>query len=173
MLKRKALLLAAALLLPVPVLAAQEPEIILIGVVAPTPTEAPKMPIQPLQEFDWDAKLIDAVASIYWAETGANGPITSQEKLMITQLIWNRSQHGSPFPEDLLEVCKQRNEFNRGKVSDRNRETARTNLNKVRSQAEGAYQGIPVEMTKALYMARNDGVLVFFDGSWNCVYEVK
>lgn len=169
----KAILLMAALMLPLPVMAEQEPEIILIGVVAPTPTEAPKMPIQPLQEFDWDAKLIDAVASIYWAETGANGPITSQEKLMITQLIWNRSQHGSPFPEELLEVCRQRNEFNRGKVSDRNRETARTNLNKVRSQAEGAYQGIPAEMTKALYMSRDNGILTFFDGSWMKVFEVR
>jgi len=169
----KAILLMAAFLLPVPVLAAQEPEIILIGVVAPAPTEAPKMPIQPLQEFDWDAKLIDAVASIYWAETGANGPITSQEKLMITQLIWNRSQHGSPFPEDLLEVCRQRNEFNKGKISDRNRETARSNLDKVRSQAEGYYQGIPVEMTKALYMGRVNGTLTFYDADWQKVFEVK
>lgn len=173
MLKRKALLLAAALLLPVPVLAAQEPEIILIGVVAPTPTEAPKMPVQPMQTYVWDQKLIDTLASIYWAETGSNSPITSQEKLMITQLIWNRSQHGSPFPEDLLEVCRQRNEFNRGKISDRNRETARSNLDKVRSQAEGYYQGIPVEMTKALYMGRTNGVLTFYDDSWNCIYEVR
>lgn len=169
----KAILLMAALLLPLPVMAAQEPEIILIGVVAPTPTEAPKMPVQPMQTFDWDKKLIDALASIYWAETGSNSPITSQEKLMITQLVWNRSQHGSPFPEDLLEVCRQRGEFNKGKISDRNRDTARENLNKVRSQAEGYYQGIPVEMIKALYMGRANGVLTFYDADWMKVFEVK
>lgn len=176
-LSRYAVIKTAALLLlllaPVAVKAEQEPEIILIGVVAPTPTEAPKMPVQPMQTYDWDKRLIDALASIYWAETGSNSPITSQEKLMITQLVWNRSQHGSPFPEDLLEVCRQRNEFNKGKISDRNRDTAKENLNKVRSQAEGYYQGIPGEMTKALYMGRTNGVLTFYDSDWMKVFEVK
>ena len=112
---------------------------------------------------------------VYWAETGANGPRTAQEKLMITQLVWNRSQYGSPFPSDLTAVCKQRGEFNHGRVSDRNREAARANLDKVRSQAEGRYQGIDPNMTMAAYMTREggSGILTFQDDQWVTIYRVE
>ena len=158
-------------MLAMPVLA-DEPEIIVIDVVPPVVTEAPQMPIQPLQSYEWDQDVIDYIAAIYWAETGANGAVASTEKLMITQLIYNRSQYGSPFPSDLLSVCRQRGEFNKGRVSDRNRLQAEANLNKVKSQADGWYQGIPAEMAKALYMGRVNGVLTFYDSNWSCVYEV-
>ena len=164
---------AIALILLAPVMTkAEEVQIIQIDVVPPAVTEAPKMPVQPMQTYDWDADLIDALASIYWAETG-NDAKASTEKLMITQLIFNRSQHGSPFPEDLLTVCRQRGEFNHGKISDRNRTVARENLDKVQSQLDGLYQGIPAAMTKALYMGRIGSTLKFYDSSWTCVYEVK
>ena len=131
--------------------------------------------IQPLQTYEWDSDLIDAVASIYWAETGANGPRTAVEKLCITQLIWNRAHYGNPFPSDLLAVCKQRGEFNRGRISDRNRQAARDNLNKVRSQAEGFWQGIDVNMTDAIYMTREggSGILTFQDTAWVTIYRVE
>ena len=164
---------AIALILLAPVMTkAEEVQIIQIDIVPPAVTEAPKMPVQPMQTYDWDTDLIDALASIYWAETGSDAK-ASTEKLMITQLIFNRSQHGSPFPEDLLSVCRQRNEFNKGKISDRNRTVARENLDKVQSQIDGWYQGIPAAMTKALYMGRVGSTLKFYDSSWTCIYEVK
>lgn len=171
---RKLLLLFALLMAAVPVLA-EEPEIVLIEVEKQVIADPPKMPIQPLQVYEWDDALIDAVASIYWAETGANSPTTAQEKLAITQLIWNRSVYGEPFPADLLAVCKQRGEFNRGRISDRNRQAARDNLNKVRSQAEGYFQGIDPNLTLAIYMTREggSGVLTFQDPYWVTVYRVE
>jgi len=131
--------------------------------------------IQPLREYEWDSELIDVLAQIYWAETGANGPRTAMEKLAITQLVWNRAHYGSPFPSDLLEVCKQKGEFNRGRISDRNRQTARDNLNKVRSQAEGFWQGIDVNLTDAIYMTREggSGILTFQDDVWVTIYRVE
>lgn len=164
----------ALMLIPLTALA-EEPEIIVIEVEHQVLTIPPKMPIQPLQTYEWDDDLIDAVASIYWAETGANSTRTAQEKLAITQLIWNRSQYGSPFPEDLLKVCKQRGEFNHGRISDRNRTAARDNLNRVRSQAEGYYQGIDSALMMAIYMTREpgSGVLTFQDSHWVTVYRVE
>jgi len=149
--------------------------IVMIEMEKPATTPAPKMPIKPAWKYDWPDELIDELASIYWAETGANGPITSQEKLLITQLIWNRSKYGSPFPSDLTEVCKQRNEFNHGKISDRNREQARANLDRVRSQAEGSWQGIPTAMLTPIYMTREggSGILTFQDDMWVTCYRVE
>ena len=154
---------------------AEEPQIIYVEIEKQVLADPPRMPIQPAWKYDWPDELIDQLASIYWAETGANSPITAQEKLMITQLIWNRSQYGNPFPSDLTEVCKQKNEFNHGKISDRNREAARINLDKVRSQAEGRYQGIPVAMLTPIYMTREggSGVLTFQDDIWVTCYRVE
>ena len=125
----------------------------------------------PVQEYEWSDADIDALASVYWAETGANSEKVTREKLAITQLVWNRVTHGSPFPATVCEVCKQRSEFNRGKISDRNRAIARANLNKVRSQAEGIYQGL--DQMDGLYMTRENGILTFQDLTWTTVYKVE
>ena len=176
---KRFLIFIAAMLLAVPAMAdyddAPEVEIVIVEVEHQIIADPPRMPIQPLQTYDWDPDLIDALASIYWAETGANGTRTSQEKLMITQLIWNRAHHGNPFPDDLLAVCKQRGEFNKGRISDRNRTAARDNLNKVRSQAEGYYQGIDPNMAMAIYMTREggSGILTFQDDQWVTIYRVE
>ena len=149
--------------------------IILIEPVERQVLVVPERKIAPLQSYEWSDEDIDALASVYWAETGANGPRTALEKLYITQLVWNRSQHGSPFPSTIAEVCKQSGEFNRGRISDRNRRTARENLNKVRSQAEGFYQGIDPNAELAIYMTREggSGILTFQDESWVTIYRVE
>lgn len=171
---RYVLILLALMLIAVPVMA-EDVEIVYVEVEHQIIADPPTMPIQPLQTYEWDAELIDQLASIYWAETGANSPRTALEKLAITQLIWNRSVYGSPFPSDLLEVCKQKGEFNHGRISDRNRQAARDNLNKVRSQAEGFYQGIDPNLTLGIYMTREggSGVLTFQDASWVTIYRVE
>lgn len=171
---RYVLILLALMLIAVPAMA-EDVQIVMVEVEHQIIADPPKMPVQPLQTYDWDDDVIDAVASIYWAETGANSPRTAMEKLAITQLIWNRSVYGSPFPSDLLSVCKQKGEFNRGRISDRNRQAARDNLNKVRSQAEGYYQGIDPNLTLAIYMTREggSGVLTFQDFNWVTVYRVE
>ena len=177
--KRLIVIAMAALMLPVAVLADYDDEPVAIVYIEPVEHQViydpPTPKLSPVQEYEWDTEAIDAVASVYWAETGANGPRTSQEKLMITQLIWNRSQYGSPFPSDLVAVCKQKGEFNRGKISDRNRVIARENLNKVRSQADGFYQGLPTAMTLAIYMTREcgSGILTFQDVNWVTIYRVE
>ena len=175
---KRILILMAAMLICVPALADYDDayEIVIIEPVERTVIHDPPTPkLSPVQEYEWDPEVIDAVASIYWAETGANGPRTSVEKLMITQLIWNRSQYGSPFPSDLVAVCKQKGEFNRGRISDRNRVIARENLNKVRSQADGFYQGIDPNMAMAIYMTREggSGILTFQDDNWVTIYRVE
>jgi len=171
---RYVLILFALMLVAVPVLA-EDVQIVMVEVEHQIIADPPKMPIQPLQTYEWQDELIDQLASIYWAETGANGPRTAREKLAITQLIWNRSEYGEPFPSDLLGVCKQKNEFNHGRISDRNRQAARDNLNKVRSQAEGFYQGIDPNMTLAIYMTREggSGVLTFQDNNWITIFRVE
>lgn len=134
---------------------------------------APSKQIVATHEYDWDDETIDAVASIFWAETG-RGDRAYKEKLAITQLIWNRTQYGDPFPGTIREVCEQRNEFNHGRISDRNRELARLNLNKVRSQAEGYYQGIEM-WDSCIYMTREGGtgILTFQDDQWVTCYRVE
>ena len=173
----RALAVSAALAIGMTTLPAkaEEVQIIYVEVEKQVIADPPKMPIQPAWKYDWPDELIDQLASIYWAETGANGPTTFREKLAITQLIWNRAEYGSPFPSDLTEVCKQKNEFNHGKVSDRNREQARANLDMVRSQAEGRYQGIDPNLTMAIYMTREGGtgILTFQDSQWVTVYRVE
>ena len=173
-----ALLIALAALLPGQTVADYDDEpvdIVVLEIVEPTQKKvyAPNKQIAPLQEYDWDDKTIDAVASIYWAETG-RGATANKEKLYITQLIWNRARYGSPFPDNVYDVCMQRGEFNRGKISDKNRELARVNLNKVRSQSEGYYQGLEM-WSSAIYMTREggSGVLTFQDDQWVTVYRIE
>lgn len=151
-----------------------EPQIIVIELADQSKhIYAPNKTIVATHEYDWDDETIDAVASIYWAETG-RGDRAYKEKLAITQLIWNRTQYGDPFPGTILEVCEQRNEFNHGHISDRNRELARLNLNKVRSQAEGYYQGIEM-WDSCIYMTREGGtgILTFQDDQWVTCYRVE
>lgn len=164
------LILMAALLIPATTLA-EDPQVIVIEPVGYEPPKPVQVAVMPVQEYEWSDADIDALASVYWAETGANCDKTTREKLAITQLVWNRVQHGSPFPATVCEVCKQRGEFNRGKISDRNRAIARANLNKVRSQADGIYQGL--DQMDGLYMTREDGILTFQDLAWNTVYKVE
>ena len=171
--KRLAFLIAL-LLLPCPVMAAEDPEIIVIDLVDQNGhIYAPSKQIVACHQYEWTDEEIDAVAAIYWAETG-RGEKANREKLYITQLIYNRTQYGDPFPADIVGVCKQKGEFNRGRVSDRNRELARLNLNKVKSQAEGFYQGIEM-WTSAIYMAREGGtgILTFLDDCWVPVFRVE
>lgn len=164
------LILMAALLIPATAIA-EDPQVIVIEPVGYEPPKPVQVAVMPVQEYEWSDADIDALASVYWAETGANSDKTTREKLAITQLIWNRVQHGSPFPGGVAEVCKQRGEFNRGKISDRNRAIARANLNKVRSQADGIYQGL--DEMNGLYMTRENGILTFQDSTWTTVYRVE
>ena len=164
------LILMAALLIPATTLA-EDPQVFVIEPVWYEPPKPVQVAVMPVHEYEWSDADIDALASVYWAETGANSDKTTREKLAITQLIWNRVTHGSPFPGSVAEVCKQRGEFNRGKISDRNRVIARTNLNKVRSQADGIYQGL--DEMDGLYMTRENGVLTFQDSTWTTVYRVE
>lgn len=175
---RKILILCAAMVLMFATPAVAEEETVQVIYIEPVERIAyvpVEKKVQPLQEYEWDSDLIDVLAQIYWAETGANSPRTAQEKLMITQLIWNRAHYGNPFPSDMVAVCKQKGEFNRGRISDRNRQAAKDNLNRVRSQAEGYWQGIDVNMTDAIYMTREggSGVLTFQDSSWVTIYRVE
>lgn len=167
-------LILAVLVGMVNITKADEPEIIVIELVDQSKhIYAPSKRIVAVHEYEWTDEEIDAVASVYWAETG-RGDRAYKEKLAITQLIYNRTQYGDPFPADIVGVCKQKGEFNRGHVSDRNRELARLNLNKVKSQAEGYYQGIEM-WDSAIYMTREGGtgVLTFQDDQWITVYRVE
>lgn len=164
------LILMAALLIPATTIA-EDPQVIVIEPVGYEPPKSVQVAVMPVHEYEWSDADIDALASVYWAETGANSDKVTREKLAITQLIWNRVTHGSPFPGSVAEVCKQRGEFNRGKISDRNRAIARANLNKVRSQADGIYQGL--DQMDGLYMTRENGVLTFQDATWTTVYRVE
>lgn len=168
------ILILTALVGMVNITKADEPEIIVIELVDQSKhIYAPSKQIVAVHEYEWTDEEIDAVASIYWAETG-RGDRAYKEKLAITQLIYNRTQYGDPFPADIVGVCKQKGEFNRGHISDRNRELARLNLNKVKSQAEGYYQGIEM-WDSAIYMTREGGtgILTFQDDQWITVYRVE
>ena len=165
----KALLLTAMVLLPITVLA-EEPEVVVIDMVeADQPTAIP-CACGPVTEYAWTDDEITQVAKILWAETGRGD--TYQEKQCICYLILNRTRFGHPFPSDIVSVCKQKGEFNRGKSSDRNRQIARESLNRYQSQLDGSLQGIDFPMT-AVYMARNGRTLCFYDYNWNKVYEVR
>jgi len=176
--KRLFVIAMAALMLPVAVLADYDDEPVAIVYIEPVERQiivTPERKVVPAQTYEWSQDDIDALASVYWAETGANNSRTAQEKLYITQLVWNRAQHGSPFPATIAEVCKQKGEFNRGRISDRNRRIAEDNLNKVRSQANGLYQGIDPNAELAIYMTREggSGILTFQDVNWVTIYRVE
>lgn len=160
----RSLILASALLF------AATPEVIVIDMVKPEEPQAIKCECGPVTEYPWTDEEINQVAKVLWAETGKGE--TYREKQCICYLILNRTRFGSPFPSDIVGVCKQRGEFNRGKTSDRNKQIARESLNLYQSQLEGSLQGIDFPIT-AVYMARNGYTLTFYDYSWNKVYEVR
>lgn len=155
---------------------ADQPEIVVIRIAStPTPSQTPEPTLTPMptprprmsyNEYDWDSATIDAVASVYWGECN-----TAQEKMAVTALLFNRWLYGPPFGGSLEEVAAQPGEFNVGRVSDANRELARVNLNKVLTQYYGDYAGVAVPRS-AVYMDRINGVLTFYDDTWEIVWEV-
>lgn len=112
----------------------------------PAPERAKQYSCIP-NHYDWDEKTIDDMASIYWGETGY-GAVAAKQKLALTQLVWNRvvyyQTYGDRFAGTISDVIRQRGEFNRGKVSDKNRKLAQDYLDMVRSQSEGVFCGITV-----------------------------
>lgn len=152
-----------------------ETQIVCLEIV-PTPVPQYQQYTFVPNHYDWDSKTIDAVASIYWAETGY-GSAAAAQKLALTQLIWNRveyyNEYGDKYAGTIYEVCRQKGEFNRGKVSDKNRNLAIENLDMVRSQAEGTYCGITVPRD-AVKMAWDEstGEMYFLNVSnkevWRC-----
>lgn len=160
----RTIILASALLF------AASPEIIVIDIVPTEEPQAIQCECGPVTNHDWTDDEINQVSRILWAETGRGD--TYREKQCICYLIINRTRFGHPFPSDIVSVCKQKGEFNRGKSSDRNKQIARESLDRYQSQLEGSLQGIDFP-TSAVYMARNNGILTFYDYSWNKVYEVR
>ena len=146
-------------------------EIFVIEMVEAEPIKAPKYTPTP-QVYEWDQKVIDSLAEIFWAETG-RGKTAETEKLLITQLIFNRLRYGAPFADTLLGVMEQRGEFNHGKISDKNRDKARDYLNLCQSQYDGYFQGLALPGS-AIYMGRNSGgELIFYDSNWTAVYKIN
>ena len=154
---------------------AEETPIVYIELATtPTPAKAEKFHFT-ANHYEWDDKTLDAVASIYWAETGYGG-VAAKQKLALTQLIWNRVEyyktHGDKYAGTIYEVCRQKGEFNRGKVSDKNKKLAQDYLDMVRSQSEGVYCGITVPRD-ALKMAWDEQTreMYFLDLSNNEVWR--
>lgn len=137
-----------------------EPETVMFWPVpTATPAPAPTMPPRPYIVYEWSEAEIDSLASVYWAECN-----TDAEKLAVTKLIMNRASYGPPFKAGIVAVIYQKGEFNRGRISDRNRENARDNLNRVMN-------GLCTVPDSAVYMSRKGRTLVFYDISWNEVFR--
>lgn len=157
------IILAAMLAAPV--------EIIEIDVVPEPQEQAIVYKCEMPTHYDWTDEELKQVAKVLWAETGRNDR-SYHEKQCICYLILNRVRYGSPFAEDIVGVCKQRGEFNRGKVSDNNKRIAQESLDAYQSQLEGNLQNIDFPYN-AVYMGRINGILTFYDINKNKVYEVK
>jgi len=139
----------------------------------PRPEKAKHFSFTP-NHYEWDDKTLDAVASIYWANTGYGADAAAQ-KLALTQLIWNRVQYykenEDKYAGTIYAVCHQHGEFNRGKVSDKNRKLAQEYLDMVRSQAEGVYCGITVPRDALKLSWDTNGDMCFLDLSNNEVWR--
>lgn len=131
--------------------------------------EAPRYAYREPSHYTWTDDEINQVAKILWAETGKGN--TYREKEAICALILNRTRHGDPFPSDIVSVCRQHGEFNRGKTSNKNREIARECLDRYQSHLDGNFQDIQIPQS-AVYMGRVNGTLTLYDINWNKVYEV-
>lgn len=139
---------------------AEEPETVMFWIVpTPTPEPAPTMPPKPYVEYEWSEAEIDGLASVYWAECN-----TDAEKLAITKVILNRASFGHPFKTGIVGAIYQRGEFNRGRVSDRNRENARNNLNRIMN-------GLCTVPDSAVYVSRNGRTMVLYDINWKEVWR--
>lgn len=132
----------------------------------PVPTSTPTLPPvlltptpRPYVPYEWSSAEIDALASVYWAECN-----TDPEKLAVTQLILNRASFGAPFKSGIVGAIHQKGEFNRGRISDRNRENARANLDR-------CMNGLCPVPASAVYMSRSGRTLVFYDIGWNEVWR--
>ena len=144
-----------------PVMIEVEPE--------PIPEPVPYVCAEP-DHYDWTDEEIKEVAKVLYAETGKGD--TYREKMAICCLILNRVRYGHPFAEDIVGVCKQKGEFNRGKVTDRNKAIARECLDLYNSQLHGNLQKIQFPYD-AVYMGRVNGVLTFYNIDKQFVYEVE
>ena len=147
-----------------------EPQIVCLELVEHTAPAAPRYDYQSPNHYNWTDDEINQVAKILWAETGRGN--TYREKEAICCLILNRVRHGDPFPGDIVSVCKQRGEFNRGKASNKNREIARECLDRYQSHLDGNFQDISVPQS-AVYMGRVNGILTFYDINWVKVWEAS
>ena len=132
----------------------------------PVPTSTPTLPPvlltptpRPYVPYEWSSAEIDALASVYWAECN-----TDPEKLAVTQLILNRASFGAPFKSGIVGAVHQKGEFNRGRISDRNRENARANLDR-------CMNGLCPVPASAVYMSRSGRTLIFYDIGWNEVWH--
>ena len=137
-----------------------EPETVMMWPVpTATPEPAPTMPPKLYIEYEWSEAEIDGLASVYWAECN-----TDAEKLAITKVILNRASFGQPFKTGIVGTIYQRGEFNRGRISDRNRENARNNLNRIMN-------GLCTVPDSAVYVSRNGRTMVLYDINWKEVWR--
>ncbi len=128
-------------------------------VPTPFPEPPPTMPPKPYIEYEWSEAEIDGLASVYWAECNNDA-----EKLAVTKLIMNRANYGKPFASGIVGAIYQKGEFNRGRISDRNRQNAEENLNRIMN-------GKCFVPDSAVYMSRNGKTLILYDFDWNEVYR--
>ena len=139
---------------------AEAPECVSFEIVA-TPKPEPVVMDVPVPALEWSEAEVDGLASIFWASCNSE-----REKRAYATVVWNRAHHGDPFPRDLVGVIHQKGEFQRGRVSDRNRALARDCLDRC---AAGACN-IPAS---AVYIAREGGVLRLYDINWKLVLTIK
>ena len=130
--------------------------------LAETPIPAPVIvELAKAPALEWSEAEVDGLASIFWASCN-----TEREKRAYACVVWNRAHHGAPFPSDLVGVIHQRGEFNRGRVSDRNRALARECLDKCAA-------GQTCVPASAVYIAKDGGELRLYDINWNLVLTIK
>ena len=137
---------------------ADAPEEVYFEIMATPAPEPVAMPWH-VERHEWSAAEIDGLASVYWMVN------TDAEKKAVTCVIWNRARHGAPFASDLVGVIHQRGEFQRGKVSDRNRKKAQEYLD----QCAAGIFGVP---RSAVYISRRGGTMELYDDQWRLVLTV-
>ena len=138
---------------------ADEPETVFLDIV-PTPAPTPNVYQWTIEKQDWSEAEIDGLASIYWAECN-----TDTQRKVYTAVVWNRANYGQPFPRGLVAVMYQKGEFNRGRVSDRNREKAQEYLDQ-------CYAGMVTIPTSAVYISREGNTMRLYDINWKLVLVV-
>ena len=130
--------------------------------IAETPKPAPVIvELAKAPALEWSEAEIDGLAGIFWASCNSE-----REKRAYTCIVWNRAHHGDPFPRDLVGVIHQRGEFQRGRVSDRNRALARECL-------DACAAGRCYVPASAVYIAKDGGELRLYDIHWNLVMTIN